>query len=175
MKTVLVPTLVAAKNIDTLNRSFISETDDIDNGQVFSAGAVSNQVYAAVKPATGALEGLWMAFNAEDTIITDGAGNEYKVGINDPRTYTNVKGRVFSAFKPQIGDKILISADNITGTADDYVIAVNGAYGLAYDDGTATSTLKFAVIDDAAYISIGSVSGIGSQRVAAILLECVAN
>ena len=41
MKTVLVPTLVAAKNIDSLNASFIDLEKDIDNGMVFSAGDYS--------------------------------------------------------------------------------------------------------------------------------------
>ena len=38
MKTVLIPTLTAAKNVDIYNASFISETDDLDNGSVFGKG-----------------------------------------------------------------------------------------------------------------------------------------
>ena len=33
-KSILIPTLIAAKNIDSLNRSFVS-TVDLDNGNVF--------------------------------------------------------------------------------------------------------------------------------------------
>ena len=175
MNTVLVPTLVAAKNIDTLNGSFTSSTTDIDNGNVFSAGTLSKQVYQAVQPATGSLSNLWMACSPEDVVITDSMGNQYKPGINDPRAFTNVKGKVFSAFKPQVGDKILISADGITGTAAAYAIAANGAYTLAFAAAAATDTLSFKVIDNEAYISIAGASAIGSQRVAAYLLECVAN
>jgi hypothetical protein len=38
MKTVLVPSLVAAKNIDSLNASFIDNTNDYENGAIIAAG-----------------------------------------------------------------------------------------------------------------------------------------
>lgn len=38
-KIVLIPSLVAAKNIDSLNQSFLDSSNDYDNGMVFKAGA----------------------------------------------------------------------------------------------------------------------------------------
>ena len=175
MKTVLIPSLVAAKNIDTLNASFVSANDDIDNGSVIVAGELNNQVYNAEKPSTDSLSGLYMVFTAEDTIVTDAMGNEYKIGINDPRTFTNVKGKVFSAFKLSVGDKVLISAEGLTGSANAYVEAVDGSYKLSYVATPTAGSTAFKVVDADAYMSIAGASAIGSQRVAAVLLECVAN
>ena len=172
MKTVLVPTLVAAKNIDSLNASFIDNTNDYENGAIIAAGDYSKeQVYEVA--AVSELHNLFMVFSPEDTIITDAAGNEYKIGINDPRTFTNVKGKVFSAYRPQVGDKILISAEGIEGTADDFAVAAAGESKLQFAS-AAVDGLSYKVLDDSAYISIGGASNIGSQRVAAYLLECVA-
>lgn len=173
MKTVLVPSLVAAKNIDSLNASFIDDTNDYENGAIIAAGDYSKEQVYEVAAVGEDLHNLFMVFSPEDTIITDAAGNEYKIGINDPRTFTNVAGKVFSAYRPQVGDKILISADGIEGTADDYAVAATGESKLQFDSAAADG-LSYKVLDDSAYISIGGASAIGSQRVAAYLLECVA-
>lgn len=172
MKTVLVPSLVAAKNIDSLNASFIDASNDYENGAIIAAGDYSKEQVYEVAAVSG-LHNLFMVFSPEDTIITDAAGNEYKIGINDPRTFTNVKGKVFSAYRPQVGDKILISAEGIEGTADDFAVAAAGESKLQFAS-AAVDGLSYKVLDDSAYISIGGASAIGSQRVAAYLLECVA-
>lgn len=180
-KSILIPTLVAAKNIDSLNRSFVS-TADLDNGNVFGKGELStnageSQVYKTVTPATESLSGLYMAFSAEDVVLTDDLGNQFKVGTLDPRAFTNKAGTVFSGFKPQVGDLVLISADGISGDAaayaDAYAVAANGASQLAFAE-AAGAGLSFKVVETT-YISLASANNIGSQRVPAYLLECVAN
>ena len=176
-KSILVPTLTAAKNIDTLNRSFVSETD-LDNGNVFGKGELStnageSQVYQTVTPTTGSLTGLWMAYSPEDVVLTDELGNQFKVGTLDPRAFTNTAGVVFSGFKPQVGDLVLVSADGITGEANSYAVAANGTNKLAFA-AEAISGLSFKVVETT-YISVASANNIGSQRVTAYLLECVAN
>lgn len=176
-KTILIPTLTAAKNIDSLNRSFIAEVD-LDNGSVFGKGDLSTdadktQVYEVETPATGALTGLYMAFSPEDVVLTDDLGNQYKVGTLDPRAFTNKAGVVFSGFKPQAGDLVLMSADGISGDAADYAVAADGENKLAFAD-AAIEGLSFKVIETT-YISVASASNIGTQRVPAYLLECVAN
>lgn len=172
-KIVLIPSLVAAKNIDSLNQSFLDTTNDYDNGMVFSAGAYdsANQTYTPA--AISDLHNIFMAFSPEDTIITDAMGNEYKIGINDPRAFTNVAGKVFSAYRPQVGDKILISAEGIEGTADDFAVVAAGESKLQYAS-AAVSGVSYKVLDANDYISIGGATNIGSQRIEAILLECVA-
>lgn len=177
-KSILIPTLVAAKNVDSLNRSFVS-TADLDNGNVFGKGELStnsneSQVYKTVTPATGSLSGLYMAFSPEDVVLTDDLGNQFKVGTLDPRAFTNRANVVFSGFKPQVGDLVLISADGISGeTAKAYAVATNGSSVLAFADDAITG-LSFKVVETT-YISVASANNIGSQRVTAYLLECVAN
>ena len=177
-KSILIPTLIAAKNIDSLNRSFVS-TVDLDNGNVFGKGELStnsneSQVYKTVTPATGSLSGLYMAFSPEDVVLTDDLGNQFKVGTLDPRAFTNRANVVFSGFKPQVGDLVLISADGISGeAAKAYAVATNCSSVLAFAD-NAISGLSFKVVETT-YISVASANNIGSQRVVAYLLECVAN
>lgn len=175
-KSILIPRLVAAKNIDSYNRSFISETD-LDNGSVFVKGDLSTdadktQVYETVQPTT-TLTGLYMAFSPEDVVLTDDLGNQFKVGTLDPRAFTNKAGVVFSGFKPSEGDLILISADGIEGSADDYAVAANGKDKLQFASAAGTG-LSYKVVETT-YISVASASNIGSQRVTAYLLECVKN
>ena len=176
-KSILIPSLIAAKNIDTLNRSFVSETD-LDNGNVFGKGELStnageSQVYQTVTPTTGSLTGLWMAYSPEDVVLTDGLGNQFKVGTLDPRAFTNIAGTVFSGFKPQVGDLVLVSADGISGEANSYAVAANGTSKLAFA-AEAIDGLSFKVVETT-YISLARANNIGSQRVVAYLLECVAN
>lgn len=178
-KSILVPTLTAAKNIDTLNRSFIS-VSDLDNGNVFVKGDLSteagqSQVYEATTPATGSLSGLWMAYSPEDVVLTDGLGNQFKVGTLDPRAFTNTAGTVFSGFKPQPGDLVLISKDGIDGEigSNEYVVAADASVQLK-PAAAAIEGLSFKIVETT-YISLASANAIGSQRVTAYLLECVAN
>lgn len=176
-KSILIPTLTAAKNIDALNRSFVAEAD-LDNGNVFVKGDLSteageSQVYEATTPATGSLSGLWMAYSPEDVVLTDALGNQFKVGNLDPRAFTNTAGVVFSGFKPQVGDLVLISADGIEGEAAAYAVAAAGSNKLKFA-AAAVEGLSFKVVETT-YISVASANNIGSQRVTAYLLECVAN
>jgi len=175
-KTILMPTLTSARNIDTLNASFV-HTADLENGAVFqksnlSTDADKSQVYTVATPATAGngLKNLWMAFSPEDTITVDANGNQYKIGQLDPRAFTNIADVVFSGFKPEIGDKIKISADGISGDAKAYVVAANGETKLAFAD-AAIAGLSFKVLETT-YFSVPS--GTPSQRVTAYLLECVA-
>lgn len=175
-KSILIPTLTTAKNVDALNRSFIGEVD-LDNGNVFGKGELSananeSQVYEATTPAEE-LTGLWMAYSPEDVVLTDGLGNQFKVGTLDPRAFTNTAGVVFSGFKPQVGDLVLISADGITGEAAAYAVAVAESNKLKFA-AAAVEGLSFKVVETT-YISVASANNIGSQRVTAYLLECVAN
>ena len=178
MNAVLEQTLTAAKDVDIYNGSFIYEDADLNNGSVFAKGdEFSEQVYEIELPATGSLNNLWMASSPVDVILTDATGNQYKPGILDPRAFTNPAGLVFSAFKPQVGDIITLSAEGITGEYADtmlYVNAVDGASKLAFSATQASNALSFKVIKPT-YISVASANAIGSQRIVAYKLECVAN
>lgn len=179
MNAVLEQTLTAATNVNIYNGSFIYEDADLQNGSVFAKGdEYSEQVYEIAAPAEGNLKGLWMASSPIDTVLTDATGNQYKPGILDPRAFTNPKGLVFSAFKPQVGDIITISADGIEGAYNEgttlYVNAANGVFKLAFGNTQTENALSFKIIKPT-YISVASANAIGSQRIVAYKLECVAN
>jgi len=174
-KTVLVPLQVAAKNVDSYNISAISASD-VENGQLFSTSGLSSaaderEVFAIATPATATLSSLYMAYNSEDVIVATANGNQYKVGDMDPRNYVNVAGIVFSAYKPMVGDKILITADGFTGAigGNTFAVAADGQDKLVWA-GAVAGGLSYRLLDTQ-YISIAG--GFGSQRVTAYLLECV--
>lgn len=169
---------VVAQNIDAYNRMFIDESNDVDNGTIFQCSTPSttsgeDQVYAIATPATGALSNLWMAGSPVDTIVTDALGNQYKLGLTDPRNFTNVAGIPFDGYKPQVGDRIALTAEALAGTkgSNTYVVAADGAVKLTWAS-AAVSGLSY-ILRDTTYISIPDGS-IGSQRVTAYLFECVA-
>lgn len=178
MNTVLEQTLTAAKNIDTLNGSFI-HVADLPNGSVFTKGNKNSaQVYEVGAIEAGALDNLWMASNPVDVVLTDVTGNQYKPGILDPRAFTNKSGLVFSAFKPQKGDLITITADGFTNEYEAgthlYANVTAGSNKLTFGATQTADALSFAIVE-VTYISIASASALGSQRVPAYLLECVHN
>ena len=118
---VLIESMIQAKNIDALNRS-VKAAVDIDGGNLIALTAPTvqgNDVWTAAKPSTGNLGGLWIAYNPE-VKYTYVNGKVYAGLSADARDYTNVAGEVFDAFKPQIGDEIVVLADNVD-TPDDVV------------------------------------------------------
>ncbi len=172
---IFIPSSVMATNVDSLNRSF-KASRDVDNGSVFVKGALSTtsgegQVFTAGLPTANTL-GLWMAFTAEDTIVTIG-GNQYKLDLVDPRLFTNITGLVFSGFKPMVDDIITISADGILGEEDDYIIAdpTTGKLKFASAKGTG---MAWEVLEKT-YLSVAGASAFGTQRVTAYKLQCLAN
>ena len=62
---VLIESMIQAKNIDALNRSVIS-TVDVDGGNLIALTAPTakgEDRWTASVPTTGALGGLWIAYN----------------------------------------------------------------------------------------------------------------
>ena len=130
---VLIESMIQAKNIDALNRS-VKSAVDIDGGNLIALTAPTTQgddVWTAAKPSTGNLGGLWIAYNPE-VKYTYVNGKVYAGLSADARDYTNVAGEVFDAFKPKVGDEIVILADNVAAAdvasvvAGDFLEAVNG-------------------------------------------------
>jgi hypothetical protein len=173
---ILVQNKVAALNIDSLNRSVICSGSDIDNGFVFnlltqSTVATSGcEVWVATQIASGSTTDIWMAYEPE--VVTTVSGTQKYKGINpDPRAFYNPAGTVFSAFKPQIGDILTMTADSLSSSSKAaYAVATSGTYKLTWGaNSVAGLSLRF-LSDD--YLSIGS-GAIDSQRVAAFKFEVV--
>jgi hypothetical protein len=172
---VLIPEAIAALNIDSYNRSVISSASSIDNGMVFQCttkawtSGSGAEVFNIAAPATGSLVNLWMAYSGDEIVLTD---SKYKGLDPDPRNFFNAQGKVFSAFKPQVGDIILLSGEAITGTVDAYANAANTAYQLTWSATSAgTGLLSFKKLATK-YISLAT-GAIDTQRVTAYELECI--
>lgn len=161
---------VMAKNVDSLNRTG-KHSADLENGVVGGLTVASGtEVATYVAPATGALTNLWMIASPEIVAIN----GKYRVGANDPRDFINPLGVAFEAFKPQIGDIIVATADAFGGTksTNGFVVATNAQTKLQWA-ASAVSGLTLKYIEDT-YLSIGTGS-IGTQRVTAYRFEVVAN
>jgi hypothetical protein len=166
---ILVQNSVQAMNIDALNRS-VTSAIDIDNGNCLSLTGLSTnngerEVWTAATPTSGTLTDLWMAYEPE-VVLTVSGDKQYK-GINpDIRDFYNIAGDVFSAFKPQKGDILLLTGDALGGTkgTNTYVIATNGSVKLTWG-ASAISGLSLKLLETT-YISIADGS-IGTQRTTA--------
>ena len=175
---VLIPSAIMAKDIDSLNRSVV-DAAAIDNGWVMVMGARSttegmSEVFEVSQPVTGSLTDLWMAYSGDEIILTD---SKYKGLDPDPRNFFNAAGDVFSAFKPQVGDIIVATADAFAGTYTDgvstHVNATDQSWKLTWGASQTASVLSFKLLA-VTYVSIG-IGTLGStQRVTAYELECVA-
>lgn len=177
---ILIPENIVAMNVDAYNRSVRSSASaltDIDNGFVLllagkSTVADENEVFLAGTPATGSLSGLWMAYDAE-IVLTDG---RFRMGDPDIRNFTNPWGKVFSAYKPQVGDIITLTADALGGSysagSTTHISATNGTMKLTWGTSQTADVLsyKFLYVN---YISLAT-GGIDSQRHDAYQFECVA-
>ena len=157
---------VSAMNTDSYNRSVVSAID-VDNGNVFTLSALSTtadelEVWTASTPVTGSLTDLWMA--CEPEVVTTVSGSKEYKGINpDIRDFYNVAEDVFSAFKPQIGDIVTLTAAALGGTisTNEYVVATDGTSELTWAAAAITG-LSLQLIKTT-YISIAT-GAIGSQR-----------
>ena len=168
---------VMASNIDTLNRNVIA-TADIDNGNVFLLNSLSTtdgeeEVWLASTPTSGTgLTNIWMACEPE-VVITLAGTKEYKGLDPDIRNFYNITGKVFTAFKPQIGDIVVLTADAMSNSiaSNTYAVVTATSYELAWA-AAAVSGLSLKLIETT-YISLAT-GAINNQRVTAYRFEVVA-
>ena len=174
---ILIQRAVAAKNIDSLNRSAVHATEAFDNGNVLSLGAISStdgegEVFSAAVPATATLAALWMVYTPEVVVTVSGTKKFKGIDI-DPLDFEVPALSIMDVFKPQIGDILTLTADGLAGTksTNQYVVATDASKKLTWN-ATAISGLTLKLLGDD-FVSVPSGS-IGSQRVAAWKFEVVA-
>ena len=178
---VVIQNKVVAEDVKSYNRNAIAGSAvDVDNGNVFrldskSSTSGESEVWSVTAPTTSGstMANLWMAYSPE--VVTVVSGTKQYRGIDpDPQDYYNVGGKVFDAFKPQVGDLITLTGEALTGTAGlTYANSSNDAYTLAWSASQTASALSFKLIGTT-YISLGS-GAINNQRVTAYQFECIAN
>lgn len=174
---IMVPNAIAARNVDSYVRNAVSATDTVDNGWLVklttvSATAGQGEVFTAVVPSTSnGLTGLYMVYDAGFT-LTD---SRYTGLDPDPRNYFVPALRVYSVFKPQLGDIFTVTADALAGTisTNTFINATDttGGYKPVWG-ATQTASVFSAKLLATTYISIGS-GAIDSGRVPAYKFEVV--
>lgn len=176
---VLIESMIQAKNIDALNRSVVS-TINVDGGNLIALTAPTvkgEDRWTASTPATGTLGGLWIAYNPS-VKYTEVNGKMYAGLSADPRDYTNIKNHTFDAFKPKVGDEIIVTIDDVDETgaqavAGDILESKNGQTKFTrVAGGTATSgstAFKVEWVDTVDFPQ----AGIGVEKVKAIKAVCV--
>jgi hypothetical protein len=175
---VLIPVQIAAMNIDSLNRSVIdygASASGIDNGWVLKMGAQHTsgsltEVFEVSAPSSASPAGLWMAYSGDEIVLTD---SKYKGLDPDPRHFYNVAEKVFSAYKPQIGDIIIATADCFSAafSSNTYAIGQPDVFTLLWVNDLLTSGLCYKYIATT-YISLAT-GAIDDQRETAYKLECI--
>lgn len=165
---IMIPSAVAAANVDSYNRH-AKGSADLDSGWLVSLTALTGtsgegEVWTAAQPATGAtLTNLFMVGEPE-IVLTD---SKYKNIDPNPQNFYVASGKVFSAFKLQVGDIVKLSADSLgtgTGAASAYAVATNGTYKATWAAAAVSGiSLKYLATD---YVSLPTTGAIGeTQRV----------
>ena len=116
----LVEASIAAKDIGSLNKSAVSTVAVAGGGLVAltASSTKGNDVFTATVPATGALGGLYMAYNPSYHYV-DGL---YAGLSADPRVFTNDIGYTFDVFKPKLYDEIVVTIDCVDATSSAIVV-----------------------------------------------------
>ena len=175
---VLIPEAIAAMNIDSLNRAVIdlgASASPIDNGNVFvidskhTSGSLT-EVWEIKQPTAGSPTNCWMAYSGDEIPVT---AAKYKGLDPDPRSFFSAAGKVFSAYKPQVGDVILLTAAAFSNSfsSHTHAQAVQDSFKLEWNSAAAAPGLVYKYLDTK-YISLAT-GGIDNQRVTAYELECV--
>ena len=176
---VLIESMIQAKNIDALNRSVKAEID-VDGGNLIALTAPTeqgNDVWTASAPTTGKLGNLWIAYNpcVKYTVVN---GKKFAGLSADNRDYTNIKGEVFDAFKPVVGDETIVTIDDVDATgasavAGDILESKNGQTKFTrVAGGTATSGSTAFQIEWVGTVDFPK-AGIGIDKVKAFKAVCV--
>ena len=179
--TVLVPSKIAANNVDSYVRPIVSGSV-VSNGMLLnlthkSTEAGYNEAWVATWPTTGSLTGLWMAMEPEVPWVASGA-NVVK-GLGTVRDFYTSACTVFSAFLPQVGDIITVTSEAfVSGT-----VPTTGQYAVAATQKwllTAAANIGAGSVQAWKYlgtekIPYGSGSAIGVQYITGYQLECIAN
>ena len=177
----LIESMIQAKNIDALNRSVTSAVNVAGGGLIALTAptAQGNDVWTASVPASGSLGGLWIAYNPE-VKYTKVNGKVYAGLSADVRDYTNLAGEVFDAFKPKLGDEIVVLASNVDASDVDDVQAgdfLEAANAKAVFVRAAAGTGATANVTAFEVEWVGSIdfpkAGVGLDKVKAFKAVCV--
>ena len=179
---IFIPRQIGAMNVDIWNRHAIagSAVGDIDNGNVFQLTGKSTEVdesevwLVAKASASPVNDVLWMAYSGEDFMPS----LQLTGGADEIKNFTNVYGKVFPAFRPQVHDLITLSADGLLSAfqaGDVYAIPVAGQLKLDWAQADPGSGMLFKLIQTTnfSFGAIGLNTSYASGRETAYIFECI--
>ena len=168
--SILIPGEIAARNVDSLNKFGKAEVA-LENGHVVALGDKSttkgeNDVYNVNVPATATLAtDIFYMVNEPVNVLVNG---KYSGLTDDPREFNIAAGKVFSMYKPMVGDEIIISVDGLAGTkgTNTYIVPANGTTKLTWASDTSGVSLAYKYVGDT-FITVGN------EKVTAYRFICV--
>jgi len=173
-----IETQIAAKNIESLNRSAKAASVDFDGGNLVKLSVGTDDCWVATVPATATgLSGLWIAYNPSE-YLTVVNGKQYAGLSADPRDYTNIATRPFTVFKPQLGDLVGFTKECFDASLTDQIVA--GKFFESKDAQATFAVVNAATADHTAFV-ITKISTlpfpragvIGMERQVVVYGECV--
>ena len=164
--SVLIAGEIAAKNIDSLNK-FGKANFAVENGHVVALGEKSTAkneafVYTVKKPANLATDIFYMV-NEPVNVLVNG---KYSGLTDDPREFNIPAGKVFTMYKPMVGDEVVITVNGIDGNKNIYIAPDDDTTKLTWTDDITGVSLAYKYVGDT-YVSIGN------ERVSAYRFICV--
>lgn len=174
--SILVPGAIQATNVDSLVKIAKCTAGALENGNVVKLGDLSsttgeNEVYLASTPATATLAtDIFYMVNEPVNVLTD---SKY-LGLNDDATEFNIAAsKIFTCYKPMVGDEIIISEDGLAGTksTNTFVIPANGTGELTWAANASTTSLGYQLVE-ATTITVPS-STFYADKITAYKFRCV--
>lgn len=158
--SVVILSSVAAKNIDSLNKSGIYASGALENGNVVAISSKSStagqkDVYTVTLPATATLatDDFFIVYEAPVPLTA----SKYKGLTDDPREFNIAASTVFNMFKPQKEDEIIISTDGFANSkaSNTHVAPANGTGELTWTTDISGVSLGLLYEGDT-FISVGA-------------------
>lgn len=168
--SVIIPGAIAAKHIDAFVKSAKCDSA-VENGNIVRLTEVStasgeNEVYVATTPVSGTLDTdvFYMVNDPVNVLVS----SVYAGLIDDPREFNIAASKVFSVYKPMVGDEVVISEDGFssTRTTETHAIPADGSLELAWASAVTSASLGYQYLED---YNIP----VGSERLTGYKLLCV--
>ena len=150
---------IMAQHIDSLVKNAVCASA-LENGNVITLGALSatageEEVYVASTPVTDTLSTAIFYMVNEPAIPITGTTHQFKGLVDDPTEFNIAANTVFTCYKPQVGDEIIISEDGLAGSksSNTYVVPADNTGELTWAADAASTSLGYELVE-ATYIKI---------------------
>jgi hypothetical protein len=168
--SILIAGAIAAKHIDAFVKSAKCDSA-VENANLLRLTELSStsgeaEVYVATTPVSGSLDTdvFYMVNDPINVLVS----SIYAGLIDDPREFNIAANKVFSVYKPMVGDEIVVSEDGFASTrsSEEYAIPADGSLELNWGSSISSVSLGYKYLED---FNIP----VGNTRVTGYKLLCV--